>query len=150
MIATRETPMEEPTFDFDGMLCFTLYSTANAMVRDYGEPLRRHGVTYPQLLVLIGLWGEDDMSISSLSAVTLFDLGTLTPIIRRLSDAGFITVYLDPGDRRRRKVLLTDKGKALKLEAAQLLDCMNGKLGLEPHNRQQMLDTCRQIRSRLR
>ena len=142
--------LEEPTFDFDRMLCFTLYSTANAMVRDYGEPLRRHGVTYPQLLVLIGLWGEDDMSISALSAVTLFDLGTLTPIIRRLSDAGFITVYLDPGDRRRRKVLLTDKGRNLKLEAGQLLGCMSGKLGLPLEDIQQMLDTCRQIRARLR
>ncbi len=47
-------------------------------------------------------------------------------------------------------MLLTEKGKALKLEAAQLLDCMNGKLGLEPGNMQQMLDTCQQIRSRLR
>lgn len=136
--------MEDPVFDFDRMLCFTLYSTANAMVRDYGEPLRRHGVTYPQLLVLIGLWGEDDMSISALSAVTLFDLGTLTPIIRRLSDAGFITVYLDPGDRRRRKVLLTDKGRALKSEAAHLFAVMHGKIGLESGN------NCRQIRSRLR
>lgn len=142
--------LEEPTFDFDGMLCFTLYSTANALVRDYGEPLRRQGVTYPQLLVLIGLWGEDDMSISALSAVTLFDLGTLTPIIRRLSEAGFITVYLDPGDRRRRKVLLTDKGRGLKLEAAQLLERMSGKLGLPLADIQQMLDTCRQIRAKLR
>lgn len=142
--------MEDPVFDFDRMLCFALYSTANAMVRDYGEPLRRHGVTYPQLLVLIGLWGEDDMSISALSAVTLFDLGTLTPIIRRLSDAGFITVYLDPGDRRRRKVLLTDKGRALKSEAAHLFAVMHGKIGLESGNVEQMLDNCRQIRSRLR
>lgn len=142
--------LDEPTLDFDAMLCFTLYSTANAMVRDYGEPLRRHGVTYPQLLVLIGLWGEDDMSISALSAVTLFDLGTLTPIIRRLSDGGFITVYLDPGDRRRRKVLLTDRGRELKVEAAQLLHHMSGKLGLQMQEKQQMLETCRQIRSRLR
>lgn len=149
MIAAEKT-MEEPVFDFDRMLCFALYSTANAMVRDYGEPLRRHGVTYPQLLVLIGLWGEDDMSISALSAVTLFDLGTLTPIIRRLSDAGFITVYLDPGDRRRRKVLLTEKGRALKSDAAQLFAVMENKIGLEVTNVEQMLDHCRHIRSRLR
>lgn len=149
MIAAEKT-MEEPVFDFDRMLCFALYSTANAVVRDYGEPLRRHGVTYPQLLVLIGLWGEDDMSISALSAVTLFDLGTLTPIIRRLSDAGFITVYLDPGDRRRRKVLLTDKGRALKGEAVQLFAAMDDKIGLEAISVGQMLDHCRHIRSRLR
>ncbi|WP_256680030.1 MarR family winged helix-turn-helix transcriptional regulator [Pseudomonas sp. Marseille-P9899] len=129
---------------------FALYSTANALIRDYGEPLRRHGVTYPQLLVLIGLWGEDDLSISALSAVTLFDLGTLTPIIRRLSDAGFITVYLDPGDRRRRKVLLTDKGRALRVEAARLFDSMQGKLALEPQNVKHVLDACLHIRSRLR
>lgn len=149
-MTAAETPLEEPSFDFDSMLCFALYSTANAMVRDYGEPLRRHGVTYPQLLVLIGLWGEDDLSISALSAVTLFDLGTLTPIIRRLSDSGFITVYLDPGDRRRRKVLLTDQGRALKIEAARLFERVQGKLALEPQNVKQVLDTCLHIRSRLR
>lgn len=149
-MTAAETTLEEPSFDFDSMLCFALYSTANALVRDYGEPLRRHGVTYPQLLVLIGLWGEDDLSISALSAVTLFDLGTLTPIIRRLSDAGFITVYLDPGDRRRRKVLLTDKGRALRIEAARLFDNMQGKLALEPQTVKQVVDACLQIRSRLR
>lgn len=149
-MTAAETTLEEPSFDFDSMLCFALYSTANALVRDYGEPLRRHGVTYPQLLVLIGLWGEDDLSISALSAVTLFDLGTLTPIIRRLSDAGFITVYLDPGDRRRRKVLLTDKGRALRIEAARLFEHMHGKLALEAKNVKHVLDTCQQIRSRLR
>ncbi|WP_225422599.1 MarR family winged helix-turn-helix transcriptional regulator [Pseudomonas huaxiensis] len=149
-MTAAETTLEEPSFDFDSMLCFALYSTANALIRDYGEPLRRHGVTYPQLLVLIGLWGEDDLSISALSAVTLFDLGTLTPIIRRLSDAGFITVYLDPGDRRRRKVLLTDQGRALKVEAARLFEHMQGKLALEPQNVKHVLDTCGHIRSRLR
>lgn len=149
-MTAAENTLATPTFEFDRMLCFALYSTANAMVRDYGEPLRRHGVTYPQLLVLIGLWGEDDLSISALSAVTLFDLGTLTPIIRRLNVAGFIDVYLDPGDRRRRKVLLTDKGRGLKTEAAQVFAGMQMKIGVEPPSVQQVLDTCRQIRSRLR
>ncbi|PWB32433.1 transcriptional regulator [Pseudomonas sp. SDI] len=142
--------MLDPTFDFDKMLCFSLYSTANAMVRDYAEPLKRRGVTYPQLLVMAGLWGKDDVSISALSELTLFDLGTLTPIVKRLADAGFITVYLDPSDRRRRNLLLTDKGRELKAEAAQVFSNMACKIDLGEQDVAQVLDVCHRIRSRLR
>ncbi|MBH3428405.1 MarR family winged helix-turn-helix transcriptional regulator [Pseudomonas alkylphenolica] len=142
--------MLDPTFDFDKMLCFSLYATANAMVRDYAEPLKQQGITYPQLLVMAGLWNKDDVSISTLSELTLFDLGTLTPIVRRLANNGFITVYLDPEDRRRRNVLLTDKGRALKAEAAKVFNNMACKIELEESQVQQVLDVCQRIRSRLR
>ncbi|TDF84363.1 MarR family winged helix-turn-helix transcriptional regulator [Pseudomonas sp. H9] len=142
--------MLDPTFDFDKMLCFSLYATANAMVRDYAEPLKQRGITYPQLLVMAGLWGKDDVSISALSELTLFDLGTLTPIVKRLADNGFITVYLDPNDRRRRNVLLTDKGRALKAEAAKVFNNMACKIDLIESDVQQVLNVCQQIRTRLR
>lgn len=142
--------MLDPTFDFDKMLCFSLYATANAMVRDYAEPLKRRGVTYPQLLVMAGLWNQDNVSISALSELTLFDLGTLTPIIKRLADSGFITVYLDPADRRRRNVLLTDKGRELKVEAAKVFNSMACKVDLAEQDVAQVLDVCHRIRSRLR
>ncbi|MHC6225786.1 MarR family winged helix-turn-helix transcriptional regulator [Pseudomonas sp. X10] len=140
---------DDPTFDFEKMLCFSLYATANAMVRDYAEPLRRQGVTYPQLLVMAGLWGQDDLSISALSELTLFDLGTLTPIVRRLASNGFVTVYLDPKDRRRRNLLLTDKGRALKEEAAKVFNSMACRVDLEAEDVERVLKVCKRIRSRL-
>ncbi|MCS5517330.1 MarR family transcriptional regulator [Pseudomonas qingdaonensis] len=90
------------------------------------------------------------MSISALSELTLFDLGTLTPIVKRLADAGFITVYLDPSDRRRRNLLLTDKGRELKAEAAQVFSNMACKIDLGEGEVEQVLNVCHRIRTRLR
>lgn len=141
--------MSDSTFDFDKMLCFALYSTANAMVRNYAKPLDALGITYPQLLVLAALWEQDDVSASGLSEKTLYDLGALTPIIKRLESAGLVKVYLDPADLRRRKVLLTAQGRKLKPAAAHVFSDMSCKVNLTPQEVAVVLNVCRKIKGRL-
>lgn len=141
--------MTDPTFDFDKMFCFALYSTANAMVRNYAKPLDELGITYPQLLVLAALWEKDDISASTLSEKTLYDLGALTPIIKRLENAGLVNVYLDPTDRRRRNVLLTAQGRKLKPAAARVFNDTSCKVNLTPDEVAAVLDVCRKVKGRL-
>lgn len=141
--------MTDPTFDFDKMLCFALYSTANAMVRNYAKPLDELGITYPQLLVLAALWEKDDVSASTLSEKTLYDLGALTPIIKRLENAGLVEVYLDPADRRRRNVLLTAQGRKLKPAAAHVFTDTSCKVNLTPEEVAAVLNVCRKVKGRL-
>ena len=138
------------TFNFDKMLCFTLYSTTNAMMRNYNKPLSELGITYPQLLVLAALWNQNHLSSSELSEQTLFDLGSLTPIIKRLEKAGFVVVSVDTLDRRRKYISLTESGQNLKDPVAKIFHDTKCKLNLNENEVDSTLKVCAKIKYELK
>jgi DNA-binding MarR family transcriptional regulator len=141
--------MNDETFDFEKMICFALYSTANAMVRNYSEPLKLSKTTYPQLLVMTALWGNNDVSVSQISERTLFDLGTLTPILKRMEAKGFIVIYQDLSDRRVRKVKLTASGNRFKSEAGSIFEIMRCTVSLSKEEQKSILHVCEKIKKSL-
>ena len=46
----------DATLDLDQQLCFALYSASRRVVRAYTLVLKQFELTYPQYLVLLGLW----------------------------------------------------------------------------------------------
>ncbi|MFW2087644.1 MarR family winged helix-turn-helix transcriptional regulator, partial [Acinetobacter baumannii] len=61
-----------------GQLCFSLYSVSNALTRQYRPVLKEFDLTYPQFVVLLALYDQDNISLKELVEKTLFDSGTLT------------------------------------------------------------------------
>lgn len=102
-------------------LCHPLYSAANSIVRAYEPHLKGVGLTYPQYLVMLSLWEEDGVSISNISENTFFDSGSLTPLLRRLSEKGFISVSTSEKDQRQKVVQLTKRGEKLKDQVHALI-----------------------------
>jgi len=119
------------------------------MVRNYARSLNAIGITYPQLLVLAALWEQDDVSASVLSERTLYDLGTLSPIIKRLQHAGLVEVYLDLLDRRRHNVRLTAQGRATKSSVAKIFTDTRCKINLTAEEITAVLSVCRKVKDRL-
>ena len=72
------------TLPLEEQLCFALYSASNAVVRLYRPLLQPFDLTYPQYVVLLALWQQDDISLGELGSKTLFDSGTLTPLVKKL------------------------------------------------------------------
>lgn len=102
-------------------LCHPLYSVANAIVRSYETHLKTLDLTYPQYLVMMSLWEEDNVRITKISEDTYFDSGSLTPILKRLSDKGLITISHSKEDLRQKNVVLTKKGKTLRDSALEII-----------------------------
>ena len=102
-------------------LCFAVYSAAHAFNRTYKPLLDRFGLTYPQYLVLLALWQADSMTVKSIGAQLGLDSGTLSPLLKRLETAGFVSRTRDSGDERQVIIRLTEKGKSLKAEAFNVL-----------------------------
>ena len=102
-------------------LCFAVYSAAHALTRAYKPLLERFGLTYPQYLVLLALWQADGMTVKAIGAQLGLDSGTLSPLLKRLEAAGFVSRVRDRQDERQVIVRLTEKGKALKTEAFGIL-----------------------------
>jgi len=97
----------------DDQLCFAVYTASQAIVRAYQPFLDGLGVTYTQFLVLMVLWETDDLTVGELGARLRLDSGTLTPLTRRMEVAGLVDRVRDPADERRRRIRLTERGRAL-------------------------------------
>ncbi|KJL18320.1 Organic hydroperoxide resistance transcriptional regulator [Microbacterium oxydans] len=113
------------------MLCFSLYSAARATTQAYRKLLAPWGLTYPQYLVLAALWLDGDQTIGSLGEVMRLDSGTLSPLVRRLEQAGLVTRTRSRDDERVVTVTLTDKGQQLRSEVAPIHTTIASISGLQ-------------------
>jgi DNA-binding MarR family transcriptional regulator len=103
-------------------LSFALYGAANRMVRLHKPFLEPLGLTFPQYLVILELLDGAPVSVGVLGNRLGMDTGTITPLVKRLEVAGFVTRTRDPGDERRVVVDLTPVGRALELDIRGIPD----------------------------
>ena len=101
----------------DHQLCFALYSSSLVMTKLYKPVLSALGLTYPQYLALLVLWESDAISVSDLGTRLFLDSGTLTPLLKRMEAAGWLTRLRAVDDERRVIVSLTAAGRALRRKA---------------------------------
>lgn len=113
----------------DNQLCFALHSAAHAFQRAYKPHLERLRLTYPQYLVMLALWQQGSMSVKALGEALFLDSGTLSPLLKRLEQAGHVIRKRDPGDERQVNITLTPAGRALREEAFGILTSMLEKTG---------------------
>ncbi|PAY03748.1 MULTISPECIES: MarR family winged helix-turn-helix transcriptional regulator [Bradyrhizobium] len=112
-------PVEMP--GLDSHLCFALYSASNHMTRLFVPFLKKLGVTYPQYLVLVVLWERGARGVGDLASALQMDLGSLSPMLKRLEAKGLVTRRRQPNDERRVLVDLTAKGVSLRQRTEQML-----------------------------
>ena len=112
-------PVEVPTLD--SHLCFALYAASNHMTRLFVPFLQKLGVTYPQYLVLVVLWERGAQGVGELASVLRMELGTLSPMLKRIESKGLITRQRSLSDERRVLVALTAKGISLRKRTEQML-----------------------------
>lgn len=116
----------------DSQLCFSLYATTIAVNRLYKPMLDELGVTYPQYLVLSTLWEQGSLTISAIADSLALEPSMITPLVKRLEAAGFVTRERNPKDERQVIVSLTTKGRSLNEKTACLTDTLLERSGLTP------------------
>ncbi len=79
-----------PALKLDNQLCFAVYAASLAMTKAYKPLLGALGLTYPQYLVLLVLWEQDDRPVTELGERLFLDSGTLTPLLKRMEAAGWV------------------------------------------------------------
>ncbi len=104
----------------DGMLCFSLYAASRATTQVYRRLLKPWGLTYPQFLVLLELWGREPLTVSDLGRDLALDSGTLSPLLTRLENLGHVARTRSSEDARVVTISLTESGRALRAELAHV------------------------------
>ena len=83
--------MSSPSLLLEDQLCFRFYTVVRLITRLYQPHLDRLGLTYPQYLVLLVLWEQDGVPLSHIVDRLGLNTNTLTPLLKRLEAAGFVT-----------------------------------------------------------
>jgi DNA-binding MarR family transcriptional regulator len=105
-------------------LCFALYSANLALNKLYRQLLAPLNLTYPQYLVMLVLWEQDDMTVSDIGERLFLDSATLTPLLKRLENAGLIVRQRSRQDERQVAVTLTEAGATLQQQALGIPDAV--------------------------
>lgn len=98
----------------DDFLCFAIYSANLAVNRVYKPLLDELGLTYPQYIVLVALYEQDDQTVGGLGDKLFLDSSTLTPLLKRMEGMGCLTRQRDPQDERQVRIRLTRHGRGLR------------------------------------
>ena len=94
-------------------LCFAVYSANLAFGRAYKPILDAVGLTYTQYIAMVALSEDDEQTVSALGEKLFLESNTLTPILKKLEQMGFIRRHRDPADERQVRVSLTPAGRRL-------------------------------------
>jgi MarR family transcriptional regulator, organic hydroperoxide resistance regulator len=113
----RKPPAGDQLLRLDNQICFAVYSAAHAFNRVYKPLLDRLGLTYPQYLVMLVLWERDHVPVKEIGERLYLDSGTLTPLLKRLEQAGLIKRTRSTADERQVLIDLTAQGQTLKDKA---------------------------------
>ena len=106
----------------DHQICFPLYAAARKVTGRYTPYFRELGITYTQYIVFMALWQEDNQTVSEICSKLYLDSGTLTPLLKKMEQSGWLTRARSKEDERIVRISLTDKGwelreKCLKIPA---------------------------------
>ena len=120
------------------------------MTRLYQPLLAPLGLTYPQYLVLLALWEQDGVTVSALGERVFLDSGTLTPLLKRMEQAGLLRRQRDTVDERRVHIHLTAQAVALKQRAAAVPGCVMNAAGCGITHLIALTDELKALRTQLR
>lgn len=87
------------------------------MLSVYRPLLKPMGLTHPQYLVMLALWGKSPLPVKELIKTLQLEGPTLSPLLKRLESAGCITRTRNRGDKRELRVSLTERGRDLRRQA---------------------------------
>ena len=119
-------------------LCFPLYAAARNVTNLYTPLLKPLGLTYTQYIVFLVLWERDGLSVTEIGEKLMLDNGTLSPLLKKMEQAGYVERRRCREDDRVVEITLTEKGKALQEKAKEIPGKVADCIDLPPEKAQQL------------
>ena len=119
-------------------LCFPLYAASRQVVGLYTPHLKPLGLTYPQYIVFLVLWEKDGCTVGELCEKLMLDNGTISPLLKKMQQAGYIERTRSASDDRVVVITLTEAGRALQERAKDVPAQVAGCIDLAPEKAQML------------
>lgn len=104
----------------ENQLCFPLYACAKEVIKRYTPFLEPLGLTYTQYIAMMVMWEHKSISVRDLGKLMFLDSGTLTPMLKKMENAGWIKRQRSENDERVVIISITEKGEELHDKAAEV------------------------------
>ena len=130
MLLAKKKGNEYDLLKLNNQVCFPLYACSKELVRQYGPYLKELDLTYTQYIVMMVLWEREVASSRDLATCLHLDYGTLTPVLKRLEQAGYLARERSTEDERLLTLTLTDVGRELKKKAVHIPPAIAKCMGL--------------------
>ena len=119
-------------------LCFPLYAAARHVTGLYTPVLKPLGLTYTQYIVFLVLWEKDGLTVGEIGEKLLLDNGTLSPLLKKMEQAGYVRRERSREDERVVVITLTEAGRALQEKAKDVPAKVAGCIDLPPEKAQML------------
>ena len=123
---------EREAMKLTNQLCFPLYAAARNVTGLYTPWLKPVGLTYTQYIVFLVLWEKDGIPVSEIGDKLMLDNGTLSPLLKKLEQAGYLVRRRSSEDERVVMITLTEQGKALQEKVKDIPLKVGGCIDLSP------------------
>jgi MarR family transcriptional regulator, organic hydroperoxide resistance regulator len=117
-----------------------LAAASRSVIGLYRPILKTLGLTHSQYLVMLALWERSPRTVTDIATTLLLEPPTLSPLLKRLEAAGFVTRTRSAIDERALDVSLTEAGSALRSRAEEIPGKIYEQLGIPLHDLERMRD----------
>lgn len=118
------------TSKLDNQLCFSLYACSKEIVRRYKPFLDPMDLTYTQYITMLALWENPGINVKVLGECLYLDSGTLTPVLKKLENKGYIVRSRCTADERSVIISLTDRAVGLLEQSGDVPQQINACIDL--------------------
>lgn len=104
----------------ENQVCFPTYAVANKIIRRYQPLLKELDLTYTQYITMMVLWEKEEVNEKELVRCLYLKANTLTDLLKKLENKGYVDIHKDEKDRRHIVIRLTQAGRDLKKKAVHV------------------------------
>lgn len=129
-------PDKYDSLKLENQLCFPLYVCAKEIVKAYKPYLDELDLTYTQYITMMAMWEHKELRVKDVGKCLFLDSSTLTPLLKRLEEKGYVTRRRSAEDERDLIVTITEAGEALKEQAVTVPKRLGACVALDPQKAQ--------------
>ena len=131
--------------ELENQLCFPLYVCSKEIIRRYRPFLEELDLTYPQYITMLALWEYGEMSVKQLGSKVYLDSGTLTPLLNKLEDKGYVSRRRGEEDWKLVMISLTDDGITLRERAKKVPESLGACIPLDQKDASELYRILRKL-----
>ena len=120
------------TMKLENQLCFPLYAAARSVTGLYTPWLKQLGLTYTQYITFLVLWEKDGIPVGEICEKLMLDNGTVSPLLKKMENAGYITRSRSSEDDRVVVITLTEQGREMQVRARDIPEKVGECIDLTP------------------
>ena len=125
----------------ENQLCFPLYAAARNVTSLYTPWLKPLGLTYTQYITFLVLWEKDGISVSEIGSRLMLDNGTVSPLLKKMENAGYITRSRSSEDDRVVVITLTEQGREMQERAKDIPEKVGACIDLPPEKAMKLYES---------